>query len=196
MPDTPIARTGARQAQSPLPKAAARAARQQLERLATTWSTPELKTIALAVHPGLRRTIARYDPAARTIELRADAVASPRLNAVLVHEAAHAAVCEQHGIGQTRPHGPEWRRLMAAAGQVAESRLDLGRRCLAPSRKDKAEQEPKGQVRYDHWCPVCQSRRPAKKPMRQWRCASCVADGLPGRLEITGRRPKPDRASR
>src|SRR6266498_1661660 len=46
----------------PAAEAAARAARQQLERLPATWSTPELKAIALAVHPGLRRTIARYDP--------------------------------------------------------------------------------------------------------------------------------------
>jgi len=167
--------------------AAARAAREQLERLAATWSTSELKAIALAVHPGLRRTIARYDPSARTIELRADTVASPRLNAVLVHEAAHAAVCQQHGTGQTRPHGPEWPRLMEAAGHAAERRLDLGHLCLAPSRKDKGEQGRNGQARYDHVRAVCQSRRAAKKRLREWRCANCVADGLPGRLEIASR---------
>lgn len=100
------ARTGNKAAaKKPLPTAVERAAKQQLNRLAATWSMPTLKTIALAVHPGLRRTIARYDPSTRTIELRADAAKSARLNDILVHEAAHAAVCEKHGIGRTRPHG-------------------------------------------------------------------------------------------
>jgi predicted SprT family Zn-dependent metalloprotease len=166
----------------------ARAAQQQLNRLAAIWSVPTLKEITLAVHPGLKSTIARYVPSTRTIELRADAADSTRVNAVLVHEAAHAAVSEKHGIHRTRPHGPEWRHLMAAAGHAPKTHLALGHRCLAPERRKQtgATSPP----RFDHWCPVCQSSRRAKKRMRHWRCADCVKDGLPGRLEITSRQPR------
>jgi ribosomal protein L37AE/L43A len=39
--------------------------------------------------------------------------------------------------------------------------------------------------RYLHWCPVCHSRRFARRPMARWRCAECVDAGLPGALQIT-----------
>jgi predicted SprT family Zn-dependent metalloprotease len=182
----PTARTGNKaSAKRPLLKALARAAHRQLNRLAVTWSVPTLKKVTLAVHPTLKRTIARYDPSTRTIELRADAANSTRLTAVLVHEAAHAAVCEKHGIHRTRPHGPEWRRLMSAAGHAPKTRLALGHRCLAPQQRKQADAT--SQPRYDHWCPVCQTSRKAKKRMKHWRCADCVRDGLPGRLEITSK---------
>jgi len=42
---------------------------------------------------------------------------------------------------------------------------------------------------YDHWCPVCQSSRVGRRPVKAWRCAACVAAGLDGKLEIT--RPLP-----
>jgi SprT protein len=37
------------------------------------------------------------------------------IDQVLVHEAAHLAVFVRHGL-RARPHGPEWRELMRAAG--------------------------------------------------------------------------------
>jgi hypothetical protein len=40
---------------------------------------------------------------------------------------------------------------------------------------------------YDHWCPVCQSSRTGRRPVKAWRCAACVAAGLDGKLEITRR---------
>src|SRR6266568_2081846 len=56
-----------------------------------SWSEPSLQAIALAVHPGLRRTLARYDPIVRRIALRADAMASRRFQVILAHEVLHAA---------------------------------------------------------------------------------------------------------
>lgn len=103
------------------------------------------------------------------------------LHEVICHEAAHIVAFERHGRG-IRPHGPEWADLVRAAGVPARTRipceveLDAGTNGRARS-----------QATYEHRCPVCQTVRYAKRPVRRWRCAACVEAGLSGELQIVSR---------
>jgi hypothetical protein len=106
------------------------------------------------------------------------------LTDVLTHEAAHAALV-QGNAKPARPHGPEWRKLMAQAGKPG-ARATRWCRSYKPE-PTKPRLRNSRTTTYDHWCPVCQASRPARRPVRAWRCAACVAAGLEGRLEITPR---------
>lgn len=181
-----------------LPLAAHRGAAKLLRQLAALWRRPGVARLRVVVHPGLRRTLGRYSRSAQRIELSPAVLSSKRLTDVLTHEAAHAALA-QGKEKPARPHGPEWRQLMAQAGQP-NARATSWCRSQEPE-ATKPEQEPRTARRagpsartattYDHWCPVCQATRPARRPVRAWRCAACVAAGLEGRLEITPRVPQP-----
>jgi predicted SprT family Zn-dependent metalloprotease len=102
------------------------------------------------------------------------------LREVLCHELAHLAVYRLHG-GSARPHGPEWRQLMAAVGVAS---LATARTC-AVVRPTKPNARKDYRSRFEHRCPVCQMVRFARRPVRSWRCAGCVAAGLPGLLTVT-----------
>lgn len=164
---------------------------------AATWGLPGLDAeLSIALSTRLRSTLGRCRPAAGRITLRADLVDGPseRLREVLCHEAAHVAAFRLFGR-RARPHGPEWRGLVAAVGfsprvrapalvQEAASaegpdskRLDGGR---AP-----AENRPTRS--YEHRCPVCHTARFARRPVLRWRCAECLDAGLEGGLLITRR---------
>jgi predicted SprT family Zn-dependent metalloprotease len=97
---------------------------------------------------------------------------------VLCHEAAHAAVVALHGR-RVRPHGAEWRDLMLFAGFRPRVRLPSEDLVGLPRFAQRAR------VLWEHRCPVCQAHRFAGRPVRQWRCATCWAEGLPGQLRIT-----------
>jgi hypothetical protein len=70
----------------------------------------------------------------------------------------------------------------------AESSLQVGfepRTRLPVSLLNQAGVKLRGpSLTYEHRCPVCGARRLARRPVRRWRCARCVDDGLGGRLEI------------
>ena len=167
-----------------LPAAARQRAALLLRRLAVLWHRPAVARLRVVVLARLRRTLGRYSLRTRRIEL-SPAVLSPKaLTDVLTHEAAHAALAQSE-TKRSRPHGPEWRQLMAQAGQP-----DARATRWCRSNKPKATKPRPGNSRtrtYDHWCPVCQASRPARRAVRAWRCAACVAAGLEGRLEITAR---------
>jgi predicted SprT family Zn-dependent metalloprotease len=98
---------------------------------------------------------------------------------VLCHEAAHAATYLRFGPA-VRPHGPEWRQLVLQTGRTPALRLD-GSSCALvwqPIRRPD-------RLRFHHLCPVCQNQRWARRRMTGWRCADCVAAGLPGTLVVT-----------
>ena len=162
----------------------------------------------VVVHPGLRRTLGRFSRHTRRIELSPAMLSGVTLTEVLTHEAAHAALATATAT-PVRPHGPQWRQLMTQAG-IADARATRWCRrakreppgAAATARRRPQQQPSVGTQRskpkakagastlYDHWCPVCQASRPAKKPVPAWRCAACVAAGLQGRLEITPRASK------
>lgn len=99
------------------------------------------------------------------------------LEEVICHEAAHVAAFILHGA-RVRPHGPEWRALLARTGfkpslQLTGPRPEAGiGRANAPAR-------------YSHRCPVCHWARVSKRRVSVWRCASCVGNELDGVLVIT-----------
>ena len=112
----------------------------------------------------------------------------------MAHEGAPAAPAAKGGASSHAPHGPEWRELMAIAGYPKARGAHW--RCHSPAgRSPQQTQQPKPRtptsIAYDHWCPVCQSSRQARRPVKAWHCAACVAAGLDGRLEITRRTRRP-----
>jgi predicted SprT family Zn-dependent metalloprotease len=147
-----------------------------LRRLAKTWAAPGLTRVPTSVNPGLKRTLGRVQLRPLAIQLSPTAPAFPQTIEVITHEAAHAALALAGKANATRPHGPEWRRLMALAG-FPNARATRPRACMPRPPKQTNS-------RYQHRCPVCQTTRTAKRRVPEWRCAACVAAGLDGRLVI------------
>lgn len=96
------------------------------------------------------------------------------LEEVICHELAHIAVYERFG-GKAKPHGPEWASFVRQAGFEPRLSADIGGEV----------KHIKGR-RYEHFCPICQAVRYAKRPMASWRCGGCVDAGLEGQLLIRG----------
>jgi predicted SprT family Zn-dependent metalloprotease len=161
-----------------------------LRQLAALWKAPELVDIPVALNPRLRRTLGRLLARPWRIELGPRAlVSSKSLRELMTHEGAHAVRTIKAGSTQA-PHGPEWRVLMAIAGYPQARGAHW--RCHSPAgqspqQKQQPNPKPQPSITYDHWCPVCQSSRRARRPVKAWRCAACVAAGLDGTLEITRR---------
>lgn len=128
----------------------------------------------------LRRSLGRVHLERRVVRLSAELAVAPvaLLREVLCHEIAHLAVRDLHGH-RCQAHGPEWVALVRAAGFEPRRRIPWP--VSSPSSRPTAARTR----RYVHRCPVCQLRRTASRPVPQWRCAACVAVGLPGRLEIS-----------
>lgn len=104
-----------------------------------------------------------------------------KLEEVLCHEIAHLAVFLRSG-GNARPHGKEWAELVRKAGFEPKVRM------AAPQmarRQALGRTSPQPVPSWEHRCPVCQTVRFGRRPIRGWRCAQCVASGLDGLLEIT-----------
>lgn len=135
---------------------------------------------SLRVEWGLRfrRSLGRVQLNRRVVRLSAELATAPVavLLEVLCHEIAHLAVRDLHG--RCQPHGPEWAALVRAAGFKPRRRIPWSPPAPQPQRV------PAQRRQYIHHCPVCHLRRTARRPVPQWRCAACVAVGLPGRLEI------------
>ena len=94
------------------------------------------------------------------------------LDEVLCHELAHIAVYEHFGAS-VKPHGEEWGKLVKQAGFKPRLRIHVD-----------GEKSIVSAERFEHLCPVCQTIRYAKRPMKVWRCGNCVDAGLEGMLLI------------
>lgn len=135
--------------------------------------------VTVSVSTRLRTSLGRCLPERGEVRI-AEAVAegpAPLLEEVLCHELAHVAVFERYGRA-VRPHGEEWAALVRQVGFEPRTRLPV-------SLLNQAGVKLRGpSLTYEHRCPVCGARRLARRPVRRWRCARCVDDGLGGRLEI------------
>jgi predicted SprT family Zn-dependent metalloprotease len=173
----------------------ARRAEGILRRLGALWKAPTLADITVVLNPRLSRTLGRLVGRPWRIELGPRAlVSSQRLRDVVTHEGAHAALAAKGGATRQAPHGPEWRELMALAGYPDARGAHW--RChtsagQSPRPKRQQETVASPPILYDHWCPVCQSSRTGRRPVKAWRCAACVGAGLDGTLEITRRTRRP-----
>jgi predicted SprT family Zn-dependent metalloprotease len=144
--------------------------------------------ITVSFSSRLRRTLGRCYPKRRRISVARQLkdMDSSILEEVLCHECAHLTAFELHGEN-CRPHGPEWAELMRIAGYKPRRRLEM-------DKADSQHPRSRSQYIYVHSCPICQSQRLARRPVRSWRCTDCMALGLDGHLEIK-RRPVQDEAA-
>jgi predicted SprT family Zn-dependent metalloprotease len=153
-------------------------------RWARIWRLPELRDAGkLQFNPRLRRTVARWVLATGCLEVGPRFFESRRnQTAILCHEYAHAAALLRFGPA-VRPHGPEWRQFVRAAGFDPVTR----HRDLTPPVRSPGHRRVR-QLLFEHRCLICHSVRFDPRQMTRWRCAQCVQDGLPGDLSI---RPHP-----
>jgi len=146
------------------------------------WGLPSFdKSITINFSTRLQRTLGRCYARRRriTVAARLKEMHPSILEEVLCHECAHLAVFELQGES-CRPHGREWGQFMTLAGFEPRRRLLLDELGIS---------SPNGRHRYVyiHSCPICQAKRVARRPVRSWRCADCMALGLDGLLEINRR---------
>ena len=156
--------------------------RRELSRCVRVWELPDLlDRVFISFSRRLSTSLGRCTPAERSIRLHPGLSEGPPelLLEVICHELAHVAVFELYGRGP-RPHGPEWADLMRRAGFEPKVRLKV----LDPRVFAKSARRARRRVFYEHYCPVCQQSRVAKRPVRRWRCRACAESGLPGVLEI------------
>jgi len=149
------------------------------------WHTPDLATrTTVEWSPRLTRSLGRCYPQRHLIRIASylESAEPALLEEVLCHELAHLAARERHG-DRIRPHGPEWKALMRAAGYEPKTRLPV------PAELAPRSARPRPRYLYIHRCPVCQISRAARRTVRRWRCAVCLAAGLDGKLTVT-RYPK------
>lgn len=139
---------------------------------------PDLsEAVVVDLNRRLRTRFGRCCPDGRRIEVGPRFLSlRSRKAEVLAHELAHAAARRLHPRAR-RPHGPEWKKLVRAAGFEPVLRLRVPATLTTETGSGDT-------ARYQHRCPVCQMIRWARKPVTAWRCRSCAAAGLPGVLAI------------
>jgi predicted SprT family Zn-dependent metalloprotease len=150
-----------------------------VRRWARVWQLPFLPSRVQVKHNArLRSTVARYLKNTRTIEVgpRFFSLRTRQID-VLAHEMAHAAIDFKHGQA-VNVHGQEWQSFVRAVGFTPRARLTTAG---ARPKRTGLEMPPL----YAHRCPVCHMLRLSKRPIKRWRCRSCVEAGLEGTLKIT-----------
>lgn len=156
------------------------------------WAMPGLtREITVSFSPRLRRTLGRAVPSKGriTLHLALRSASREQLLEVLCHEVAHIAAAHRaHRRGLPRPvaHGTEWAALVRSAGYTPTASAPLPP--PPDPRPATTMSHPRIQsLRVVHSCPVCHTERVARRVVRAWRCAECVAAGLDGRMVITRR---------
>jgi predicted SprT family Zn-dependent metalloprotease len=152
-----------------------------LAEAAAAWSLPALRDVSIVTSSRMRTSLGLFDPRRRQIRLAAflEAATPTLYREVVLHELAHSAVHLAHGRGP-RPHGREWRAYMDAVGlrpRVRLPRQDVEHLLPARTRRPRTG--------WRHHCPKCRASRVAGRPVRRWRCGTCLAAGRDGKLEIT-----------
>jgi predicted SprT family Zn-dependent metalloprotease len=180
MPAQPAARTKSAELQFRQLNSISRHAVLLRHRLAGIWGIPELRNAtSFQFNPRLTRTVARWVLAGRCLEVGPRFFDSDRnQTAILCHEYAHAAAVLRFGPA-VRPHGPEWRQFVRAAGFEPMARH---RGSIAAVRSPSLRRARPAV--FEHRCLICQSVRLGRRKMTRWRCAQCVQDGLSGDLRI------------
>jgi predicted SprT family Zn-dependent metalloprotease len=154
---------------------AVRVAQAYLGALAKAWKQPWLRSLTVIVNPRLSTAAGRCITASGVIELSRKTTRRVRRvqREVVCHEAAHAVVWRRLGRS-VRPHGPEWRALVRAAGFEPRPTLT---RC-------GARHDHLSRTLFMHVCDVCHFAKRARRRMTLWRCPECRAIGLEGLLRI------------
>ena len=157
---------------------------QSLYKLATQlgklWGHPRLADeVSFRTSSRLWRTLGSFRASPNEITIATWLMDGPVVlrDEVFCHEAAHAAVSITFERA-VRPHGPEWRDLVAKAGFVPRIRIPVAE---LPESQQGHLARPSA---WEHRCPVCQATRFARIRMSRWRCSGCRALGRSGELVI------------
>ena len=156
-----------------------------IDRFGRLWSYPELSRMASTrFSTRLLKAWARVNLDTRTITLTSSLMKDPeRLDQVLCHELAHIVAYSLVGRSE-RPHGPTWQRLVTKAGYLPVVQLPE-----STANKCGLYSQSRGPAPWFlHGCPICDFARVARRRMKSWRCADCVAAGLDGLLIIAPQR--------
>jgi predicted SprT family Zn-dependent metalloprotease len=161
-----------------------RRARRHVAQLAARWGAAnQVRCVEIAIDARLSASLARCSRRGPWIKLNRLLVRRPDLLAEAVaHEFAHLVTFARNP--RARPHGPQWRALMAAAGFPPRLRVRAGTVAAAapPDRPRGASGGRPRRIVYR--CPVCQSAWVARRRVTAWRCGACAADGLSGELLV------------
>jgi SprT protein len=144
-----------------------------LAKWSSAWRTPALpRQVTIAFSARLRTTLGRVRPAAGIVTLNARLAAAPRAAVleVLCHEVAHVAAYLLHGK-RAKPHGPEWRALVAAAGYEPTTRM----KCPWLSQPPKPKWNGR---RHQYRCPRCRANYFVRRRNSRWQCANCHRAGV------------------
>lgn len=153
-----------------------------LDTWASNWFYPSLRDrLDIQFSGRLTTSLGLCKPARAQIRLNTALLEPGRdllLRETLAHEAAHFVVYEHFGRN-VKPHGLEWQTMMRAAGFKPRARI--------PS--DAIDWQPKRRQRYlyEHACTSCGQLIVARRTNRNWRCRTCLDEGLSGRLHLLAR---------
>ena len=149
-----------------------------LKKWAGLWRTPDLpERVRISFSSRLRKSLGRVRRQSGVITLNAGLMAAPRriVLEVLCHEAAHIAAFLLHGL-RAKPHGPEWRELVATAGYQPTTEL----KCRwVPQTTAKAPAP-----RHHYRCPSCQADYFVRGRDSRLHCSACLRTGVTVRLDL------------
>jgi len=142
-----------------------------------------LQTCTIRLNTRLTRSIGLCRPSRNLIDLNKLLLLEENrelLFETLCHESAHMVVHTRLGR-DSKPHGHEWQILMRSAGFVARAHIpsDEIAGTVTPARRARYE--------YEHTCTGCGATMLSRRTSYRWRCATCVAKGRDGYLDVTRR---------
>lgn len=146
---------------------------QVLSKWAKSWRTPSLpQRVRISFSFRLRKSMGRVRPQSGIISLNAKLDSAPRavLLEVLCHEAAHVATFLLHGL-DAKPHGPEWRVLVRAAGYQPSTSLKCRWLPQPPAARERSD-------RHCYRCPVCQADYFVRRRNSHLHCSTCLRAGV------------------
>ena len=151
-----------------------------ISRWARKWGVRNLVDfVTVTFSNRMRRSLGRARIRSGLITLNADLLVASRRRQleVLCHEVAHIATFQLFGAG-ARPHGPEWRELLSAAGYKPSTRLAGIRFRHYPTKTARP-------IRLRFHCPVCHSTYFASRTPSRLYCAECLHAGLTVKLSVS-----------
>ena len=151
-----------------------------ISRWARKWGVRNLGGfVAVTFSKRMRRSLGRARIRSGKVTLNADLLSASRRRQleVLCHEVAHIATFQLFGAG-ARPHGPEWKGLLSAAGYKPSTRLTGIRFRHYPTKTARP-------IRLRFHCPVCHSTYFAPRNPSRLYCAECLDSGLTVQLSVS-----------
>jgi SprT protein len=133
--------------------------------------------VTVSVSKRMHRSLGRARVRSGLVTLSSDLRLAPRSRQleVLCHEVAHIAAFLLFGAS-AKPHGPEWKALVRAAGYKPSTVMKGIRLQSQPVKSVRS-------VRVGFRCPVCQRTYFASRNSSRLRCSECLDSGLAGKLE-------------